>query len=240
MLTLLKNIYLQGITGIEVNVEVDVSPGMPKFEIVGLPDTALKESKERILTAIKNSGFEIVGKKIIVNLAPAEIRKNGTGFDLSIAIGILNNLKFLKSNRIKDYVFIGELSLNGKVNPISGVLPMCIELKKLGHKNIILPKENVEEGKLVNNINIIGVSNLIEVVDFINEKKELHFEKIESKIEWEEKNKSSLIDFNEVKGQSKAKRALEISAAGGHNIILIGEPGSRKNNVSTKNKNNNA
>ena len=234
MLTLLKNIYLQGITGIEVNVEVDVSPGMPKFEIVGLPDTALKESKERILTAIKNSGFEIVGKRIIVNLAPAEIRKNGTGFDLSIAIGILNNLKLLKSNRIKEFVFIGELSLEGKVNKISGILPMCIELKKLGYKNIILPKENEQEANLVKNLNIIGANNLKEITDFINEK--IVIDSI--KESYKEEVISYPIDFKEVIGQTKAKRALEIAVAGGHNIILIGEPGSRKNNVSTKIKNN--
>ena len=140
ILTIINSISLIGINGYKVEVQVDVSNSMPTWEIVGLPDTSVREAKERVKTAIKNSGYDLRSKRILINLAPAEIKKEGSAFDLAIAIGILNNLEYIQNKEIESYAFIGELSLDGKINSISGILPMCIELKKIGITKVILPK----------------------------------------------------------------------------------------------------
>lgn len=203
---------------------------MPKWEIIGLPDTSIRESKERVKAAIKNSGYELRSKKILINLAPAEIKKEGSAFDLAIAVGILNNIGYIKNTNIEEYAILGELSLDGKVNNISGILPMCIELKRLGIKKIILPKENINEALILNNLEIFGVESLKETVEFLNGEKIL---KNNQYIE-EKNSKARSIDFSEVKGQENVKRALEIAAAGGHNCLMIGSPRIRKNNAGTK------
>ena len=141
---------------------------MPNWEIVGLPDTSVREAKERVKTAIKNSGYDLRSKRILINLAPAEIKKEGSAFDLAIAIGILNNLEYIQNKEIESYAFIGELSLDGKINSISGILPMCIELKKIGITKVILPKECALEASIVKHIEIYGISTLKEAVDFLN------------------------------------------------------------------------
>ena len=226
MLSIVKSIALHGLQGYLVNIQVDVSSGMPSFEIVGLPDTSIKESKERVKTAIRNSTFEFLSRKIVVNLAPASTRKEGSIFDLPIAVGILIASNIISNISLNDTIFMGELSLDGSIEAIKGVLPICIEAKRLGIKRIILPKANSKEASIITDIEIIPVSSLSEVISYLNGQISISKEKNIDFIS--NINSSYDFDFSEVKGQENVKRALEISAAGGHNCLLIGSPGSGK------------
>ena len=212
MLSIIKTMSTQGLDGYLIEVQVDVSPGMPDWIIVGLPDTSVKEAKERVRTAIKNSGFEFQSKKIVVNLAPANTRKEGSLFDLPIAIGILTNFGKIKKQNLEDTVFVGELSLDGKINKAKGILPICIEAKKIGIKRIILPRENAKEAAIVKELEVIGVSTLDQLVDYLND--ELVIERTKTNIEelWNKEQKYD-VDFSEVKGQENVKRAIEVAAA---------------------------
>lgn len=186
--------------------------GMPSWEVVGLPDTSLKEAKERVRTAIKNSGYEFQSRKIVVNLAPANTRKEGSFFDLPIAVGILMNFEEITSQNLDDTVFIGELSLDGRLNKVNGILPMCIEAKNLGMKRIILPKENEEEASIVEGIDVIGAKDLKQVVKYLNKQEKIN-PKISNIEEFFHKQNQYSLDFSEVKGQENIKRALEVAAA---------------------------
>lgn len=217
-----------GVEALTITIEVDLAQGTTGYFIVGLPDNAVKESIERILSAIKNTGFERPRTKVVVNMAPADIKKAGSAYDLPIAIGMLAATGQLPAEELNQYIIMGELSLDGSVQPVKGALPIAIQARTEKYKGLIVPKANAREAGMVNNLDVYGVDSIAEVIGFFNKTQTLKPTVVNTREEFFDAQSSFDIDFNDVKGQENVKRALEIAAAGGHNAILIGPPGAGK------------
>ena len=227
---MLKKVFGSAVFGVEastITVEVNVDKGIG-YHLVGLPDNAIKESNYRIAAALQNNGYKIPGKKITINMAPADMRKEGSAYDLTLAVGILAASSQINTENIEDFLIMGELSLDGSLQPIKGALPIAVKAREEGFKGFILPKQNAKEAAIVNNLEVYGVDNILEVINYFDKGEALEQTIVDTREEFYKNLDFPEFDFADVKGQESIKRCMEIAAAGGHNIILIGPPGAGK------------
>ncbi|WBU89188.1 YifB family Mg chelatase-like AAA ATPase [Cellulophaga omnivescoria] len=227
MLTKVFGSAVFGVEATTITVEVNINKGIG-YHLVGLPDNAIKESNYRIAAALQNNGYKIPGKKITINMAPADLRKEGSAYDLTLAIGILSASGQIKSDNIEKYLIMGEISLDGSLQPITGALPIAIKAQEEGFEGFILPKQNVKEAAIVSGLKVFGVEKITEVIDFFDKDVPLEQTIVDTRTEFYKSLEFPEFDFSDVKGQESIKRSMEIAAAGGHNIILIGPPGAGK------------
>lgn len=227
MLVKVYGASVRGLSAIPVTIEVNASRGI-KFFLVGLPDNAVKESHERIVAAVENSGYRFPSKQFVVNMAPADIRKEGAGYDLPLAVGILATDEKVRPDKLSRTMMLGELSLDGSLQPVKGALPIAIKAREMGFEHLIVPRQNVREAAVVNRLKVYGASHIGEVVRFLNDEGGLMPTEIDTRAEFYAQQTEFDFDFADVKGQEHVKRALEVAAAGGHNVIMIGPPGSGK------------
>ncbi len=227
MLVKIFGATVQGIEATLITIEVNSSRGC-LFHLVGLPDSAVKESHQRIISALQVSGYKMPSNNIVINMAPADIRKEGAAYDLPLAIGIMASAEMVLPHRVGQFMIMGELSLDGSVNPIKGALPIAIKARELGFEGLILPQANAREAAVVNNLDVYGVSHISEVIDFFNEKRQLEPTIVNTREEFYNSQAHFDLDFADVKGQESVRRALEVAASGGHNLIMVGAPGSGK------------
>ncbi|MEG1685891.1 MAG: YifB family Mg chelatase-like AAA ATPase [Bacteroides sp.] len=218
---------VQGIDATIVTIEVNSSRGC-RFYLVGLPDSAVKESHERIISALQVNGYKFPTSQIVVNMAPADIKKEGSAYDLPLAVGILAGSKIVNDEKLSKFLIIGELSLDGSLQPIKGALPIAIKAREEGFEGLILPKQNAREAAVVNQLNVYGIENIKEVIEFFNGERQLEATTVNTREEFYAQQSNFENDFSDVKGQESVKRALEVAAAGGHNLIMVGAPGSGK------------
>lgn len=228
MYSRLNSASVFGINAFIVEIETHMDNALPAMSIVGLPDSAVKESRERVSAAIKNSNMVFPNKRITVNLAPADIRKEGSAFDLPVAVGVLSSMGVVQSDILSETIILGELALDGTLRPIHGTLSITLEAIKNKFKRIILPEDNAEEAALVDNIEVIPVSSLSEAITYINGDLDIPPKKIDIEKLFLEGERENLYNLSDVKGQENVKRALEVSAAGGHNMLMIGLPAPEK------------
>lgn len=218
---------VQGIDATLITIEVNCSKGI-KFMLVGLPDASVKESHERIISALQVNGYKFPRQQVIINMSPADIKKEGSAYDLPLAIGIMAASESLETDRLESFMLMGELSLDGSILPVKGVLPIAIKARELGFNGLIVPKKNAREAAVVNNLNVYGVEKITEVVDFFNGNLDLAPTVVDTREEFLQHQLQFEFDFSDVKGQENVKRAIEVAAAGGHNLIMIGPPGAGK------------
>lgn len=227
---MLKKVFGSAVFGVEattITVEVNVDNGVG-YHLVGLPDNAIKESNYRIAAALQNNGYRVPGKKIIINMSPADLRKEGSAYDLTLAIGILAASNQIKAEDLEDYLIMGELSLDGTLQPIKGALPIAVKAREEGFKGFILPSQNAKEAAIVNDLKVYGIDNIKQVIEYFDKGEALEQTIINTREEFYKNLDFPEYDFADVKGQEGIKRCMEIAAAGGHNIILIGPPGAGK------------